>query len=84
MNTWLKHLKTAIALNNSLVVITIIATKGSTPCSNGDKIVFRAMRLSLEVLEEEISNLERYLWLKKCLLLRVIVTSLLSTHWAPH
>ena len=42
MNSWLKHLRTAISLNNGLVVITIIATKGSTPCSNGDKIVFTA------------------------------------------
>ena len=40
MNSWLKHLRTAIALNNGLVVITIIATKGSTPCTNGDKIVY--------------------------------------------
>jgi len=40
MNSWLKHLRTSIALNNGLVVITIIATKGSTPCTNGDKIVY--------------------------------------------
>jgi len=42
MSSWLKPLKTAIALNNGFVLITIIATKGSTPCSNGDKIVFTA------------------------------------------
>ena len=40
MISWLKHLRTSIALNNGLVVITIIATKGSTPCTNGDKIVY--------------------------------------------
>ena len=40
MNSWLKHLRTAIALNNGFVLITIIATKGSTPCSHGDKIVY--------------------------------------------
>ena len=40
MNTWLKPLKSAIAINNGFVLITIIATKGSTPCSNGDKIVY--------------------------------------------
>ena len=40
MNSWLKHLRTAIALNNGFVLITIIATKGSTPCSLGDKIVY--------------------------------------------
>ena len=42
MNSWLKHLRAAIALNNGFVLITIIATKGSTPCSNGDKIVCTA------------------------------------------
>ena len=42
MNSWLKPLKSAIAINNGFVLITIIATKGSTPCSNGDKIVFTA------------------------------------------
>ncbi len=40
MNSWLKPIKTALALNNGFVLITIIATKGSTPCSNGDKIVY--------------------------------------------
>jgi xanthine dehydrogenase accessory factor len=40
MNSWLKPVKTAIALNNGFVLLTIISTKGSTPCSNGDKIVF--------------------------------------------
>ena len=40
MNSWLKPVKTAIALNNSFVLLTIISTKGSTPCSKGDKIVF--------------------------------------------
>ena len=42
MNSWLKPIKTALALNNGFVLITIIATKGSTPCSNGDKIVYTA------------------------------------------
>ena len=40
MSSWLKPLKSAIAINNGFVLITIIATKGSTPCSNGDKIVY--------------------------------------------
>ena len=40
MNSWLKPVKTASALNNGFVLLTIISTKGSTPCSNGDKIVF--------------------------------------------
>ena len=40
MNSWLKPVKTAITLNNGFVLLTIISTKGSTPCSNGDKIVF--------------------------------------------
>ncbi|MDA9766826.1 XdhC family protein [Candidatus Thioglobus sp.] len=40
MNSWLKPVKTAIALNNGFVLLTIISTKGSTPCSKGDKIVF--------------------------------------------
>ena len=40
MNSWLKPVKTASALNKGFVLLTIISTKGSTPCSNGDKIVF--------------------------------------------
>ncbi|MDA9058269.1 XdhC family protein [Candidatus Thioglobus sp.] len=40
MKSWLKPVKTASALNNGFVLLTIISTKGSTPCSNGDKIVF--------------------------------------------
>ena len=40
MSSWLKPLNSAIAINNGFVLITIIATKGSTPCSNGDKIVY--------------------------------------------
>ncbi|MDB9937571.1 XdhC family protein [Candidatus Thioglobus sp.] len=40
MNSWLKPVKTASALNNGFVLLTIISTKGSTPCSKGDKIVF--------------------------------------------
>ena len=43
MNSWLKPIKTALALNNGFVLITIIATKGSTPCSNGDQIVYTAI-----------------------------------------
>ena len=42
MSSWLKSIKTALALNNGFVIITIIATKGSTPCSNGDKIIYTA------------------------------------------
>ena len=39
MDSWLKPVKTEISLNNGFVLLTIIATKGSTPCTNGDKIV---------------------------------------------
>ena len=40
MDSWLDPVKTEISLNNGFVLLTIIATKGSTPCTNGDKIVF--------------------------------------------
>ena len=40
MDSWLDPVKKEISLNNGFVLLTIIATKGSTPCSNGDKIVF--------------------------------------------
>ena len=39
MDSWLKPVKTEISLNNGFVLLTIVATKGSTPCTNGDKIV---------------------------------------------
>jgi len=36
MDSWLDPVKTEISLNNGFVLLTIIATKGSTPCTNGD------------------------------------------------
>jgi xanthine dehydrogenase accessory factor len=44
--TWLSSLKKTIALNNGCVLITVIATKGSTPCSVGDKIVYSNKQLA--------------------------------------
>ena len=40
MNSWLKPVRNSIALNNPFVLLSVIETKGSTPCSRGDKIVF--------------------------------------------
>ena len=44
MNSWLKPVSNAISLNNAFVLLTVIETKGSTPCSRGDKIVFAGGR----------------------------------------
>jgi len=44
--TWLSSLKKAIALNNGCVLLTVIETKGSTPCSVGDKIVYSNKQLA--------------------------------------
>jgi len=38
--TWLNSFKKAITLYNGCVLLTVIETKGSTPCSVGDKIIF--------------------------------------------
>ena len=38
--TWLNSFKKAITQNNGCVMLTVIETKGSTPCSVGDKIIF--------------------------------------------
>ena len=81
MNSWLKHLRTAIALNNGFVLITIIATKGSTPCSHGDKIVYTDNEAIFGSIGVGILNIKHYLLPKKCLILKITVTSLLSTLW---
>ena len=39
MQAWLKSVTDAISLKNDFVLMTVIDTKGSTPCINGDKIV---------------------------------------------
>jgi len=44
--TWLSSFKKAIALNNGCVLLTVIETKGSTPCSVGDKIIFSNKQLT--------------------------------------
>ena len=44
--TWLSSFKKAIALNNGCVLLTVIETKGSTPCSVGDKIVYSNKQLT--------------------------------------
>ena len=44
--TWLSSFKKAIALNNGCVLLTVIETKGSTPCSVGDKIVYSNEQLT--------------------------------------
>ena len=44
--TWLSSFKKAIALNNGCVLLTVIETKGSTPCSVGDKIIFSNNQLT--------------------------------------
>ena len=44
--TWLSSFKNAIALNNGCVLLTVIETKGSTPCSVGDKIIFSNKQLT--------------------------------------
>jgi len=44
--TWLSSLQKAIALNNDCVLLTVIETKGSTPCSVGDKIVYSNKQLT--------------------------------------
>ena len=44
--TWLSSLKKTIALNNGFVLLTVIETKGSTPCSVGDKIIFSNRELT--------------------------------------
>ena len=44
--TWLSSFKKAIALNNGCVLLTVIETKGSTPCSVGDKIVYSDQQLT--------------------------------------
>ena len=43
---WLSSFKKAIALNNGCVLLTVIETKGSTPCSVGDKIIFSNKQLT--------------------------------------
>ena len=43
---WLSSFKKAIALNNGCVLLTVIETKGSTPCSVGDKIVYSNKQLT--------------------------------------
>ncbi len=44
--TWLSSFKKAITLNNGCVLLTVIETKGSTPCSVGDKIIFSNKQLT--------------------------------------
>ena len=44
--TWLSSFKKAIALNNGCVLLTVIETKGSTPCSLGGKIVYSNKKLT--------------------------------------
>ena len=44
--TWLSSFKKAIALNNGCVLLTVIETKGSTPCSVGDKIIYSNEQLT--------------------------------------
>ena len=39
MQAWLKSVTDAISSKNDFVLMTVIDTKGSTPCINGDKIV---------------------------------------------
>ena len=39
MQAWLKSVTDAVSSKNDFVVMTVIDTKGSTPCINGDKIV---------------------------------------------
>ena len=40
MKDWLNSVTDAINSKNNFVLMTVVDTKGSTPCSNGDKIVF--------------------------------------------
>jgi len=40
MNNWLQVLKKTLKLKTNFVMLTVVETKGSTPCSNGDKIIY--------------------------------------------
>ncbi len=40
MNNWLQPLKKALKLKTNFVMLTVVETKGSTPCSAGDKVIY--------------------------------------------
>lgn len=40
MNNWLQPLKKVLKLKTHFVMLTVVETKGSTPCSAGDKVIY--------------------------------------------